>query len=233
MATVTPGKTLYAQLGVSADADAATISSAYQSLLQLYQGEPASADSNQRLQSLTYAYELLSDPLRRQVYDASLAAGTASRLEQNPGDNHQPTPAAAVLLHADLPTSPPNHSRTRTAWRLAILALVLVLPGSCYYMVSQTQQKARQLAMEVQQVQREQVQLESYLQHAEDPELVSLREQLEQLQLQEQTLMQQARHASGQILQTQQQALTLLRAKRQLLAQIRQRLLQLGAPLDN
>lgn len=233
MATVTPGKTLYAQLGVSADADAATISSAYQSMLQLYQGQPASADSNQRLQSLTYAYELLSDPLRRQVYDASLAAGTASRLEQNLGDNHQPTPAAAVLLHPDLPASPPNHSRTRTVWRLAILALVLVLPGSCYYMVSQTQQKARQLAMEVQQVQREQVQLDSYLQNAEDPELVSLREQLEQLQQQEQALMQQARHASGQILQTQRQALTLLRAKRQLLAQVRQRLLQLGAPLDN
>lgn len=232
MATVTPGKTLYAQLGVSTDADAAAISSAYQSLLKLYQGLPANADNDQRLQALTHAYELLSDPLRRQVYDASLATGMASQLEQMPSNNPTST-VAPLLLRPDLPESPPNHSRTRTAWRLAILALVLVLPGSCYYMVSQTQQKARQLAMEVQQVQREQVQLESYLQTAEDPELVSLREQLEQLQQQEQTLMQQARHASGQILQTQQQALALLRAKRQLLAQVRQRLLQLGAPLDN
>lgn len=233
MATVTPGKTLYAQLGVSTNADMATLSNAYQSLLKLYQGLPAGTDKSQRLQALAHAYELLSDPLRRQIYDASLATGTASRLEQNPGNDNPPTPAVTVLPHDELPASLPAHSRTRTAWRLAILALVLVLPGSCYYMVSQTQQKARQLAAEVQQVQREQALLEDYLQHAEDPELVSLRQQLEQLQQQEQALMQRARHASGQILQTQQQALALLRAKRQLLAQTRQRLLQLGAPLDD
>lgn len=233
MATVTPGKTLYAQLGVSADADTATIFSAYQSLQKLYQDQHVNADTEQRLQALTHAYELLADPLRRQVYDASLAMGMASSLEKTPNNSNTASTVTPLVLHPALPESPPNYSRTRMAWRLAILALVVVLPGSCYYMVNQTQQKARQLAMEVQQVQREQVQLDSYLQNAEDPELVSLREQLEQLQQQEQTLMQQARRASGQILQTQKQALVLLRAKRQLLMQVRQRLLQLGAPLDH
>ena len=48
MATVTPGKTLYAQLGVSADADAATICSAYQSLQKLYQDQHANADTKQQ-----------------------------------------------------------------------------------------------------------------------------------------------------------------------------------------
>ncbi|MGL5987534.1 MAG: hypothetical protein ACRCZ5_11780, partial [Burkholderiales bacterium] len=126
---------------------------------------------------------------------------------------------------------PQSRLRDHRWLRWVLLALLLGLPGSCYYMVSSTQQKARQLQLEVSQVQREEMLLGAYLFHAEDAELRELQQQLEQLQQRESGLLQQARHSSGKLLQNQQQALALLREKRQLLARARQRLIILGAPL--
>lgn len=227
MSSPASGKSLYAQLGVAADADQPTLDAAHQHLQQLYQSLPDNPDTRHQQAALQHAYQLLSDPLRRKVYDASLLSGYAAALEQQ-------KPAAGTRAQLGIQpvlNEPESRLRDHTWLRWVLLALLLVLPGSCYYMVSSTQQKAQQLQLEVRQVQREEMLLQDYLYHAEDAELRDLQQQLEQLQQRENDLLQQARHASGQLLQNQQQALALLREKRQLLARARQRLTVLGAPL--
>ena len=224
MSSPAPGKSLYAQLGVSADADQPTLDAAYQHLQQLYQSLP---DSQHQQAALQYAYQLLSDPLRRKVYDASLLSGHAAALAQQATATHAST---NISIQPAL-NQPQSRLRDHRWLRWVLLALLLGLPGSCYYMVSSTQQKARQLQLEVSQVQREEMLLGAYLFHAEDAELRELQQQLEQLQQRESGLLQQARHSSGKLLQNQKQALALLREKRQLMARARQRLIILGAPL--
>lgn len=227
MHTSVPGKSLYAQLGVTADADQATLDAAYQQLQQLYQSLPEHADSQHQQAALQHAYQLLSDPLRRKVYDASLLSGHAAALEQQAAAANS---AAQVSIQPVL-DEPESRLRDLQWLRWVLLALLLALPGSCYYMVNSTQQKAQQLQLEVREVQREEMLLQDYLYHAEDAGLREIQQQLEQLQQREADLLQHARSSSGQLLQNQQQALALLREKRQLLARARQRLIILGAPL--
>ncbi|HEY9104480.1 J domain-containing protein [Chitinimonas sp.] len=74
------GKTLYALFGLPQDATQAQIDAAYRALQKTHAGID-SAMSTQRLQQLSQAYELLSNPVRRSVYDASLSAGTAQTVE--------------------------------------------------------------------------------------------------------------------------------------------------------
>lgn len=227
MHTSVPGKSLYAQLGVTADADQATLNAAYQQLQQLYQSLPEHADSQHQQAALQHAYQLLSDPLRRKVYDASLLSGHAAALEQPLATTNS---ATQVSIQPIL-NEPESRLRDLQWLRWVLLALLLALPGSCYYMVNSTQQKAQQLQLEVRQVQREEMLLQDYLYHAKDAELREIQQQLEQLQQRETDLLQHARSSSGQLLQNQQQALALLREKRQLLARARQHLSILGAPL--
>lgn len=227
MTSAAPGKSLYAQLGVAADADQPALDAAYQQLQQFYQTLPDNPDTQRQQAALHHAYQLLSDPLRRKVYDASLLSGHASALEQQATSTNT---SANISVQPAL-NEPQSRLRDHHWLRWVLLALLLALPGSCYYMVSSTQQKAQQLQLEVRQVQREEMLLGEYLYRAEDAELRELQQQLEQLQERESDLLQQARHSSGKLLQNQQQALALLREKRQLLARARQRLIILGAPL--
>lgn len=227
MSSPASGKSLYAQLGVAADADQPTLDAAHQHLQQLYQSLPDNPDTRHQQAALQHAYQLLSDPLRRKVYDASLLSGRASALEQQAAITNT---AAKVSIQPVL-NQPQSRLRDLQWLRWVLLALLLALPGSCYYMVSRTQQKAQQLQLEVRQVQREEMLLQDYLYHAEDAELRELQQQLAQLQQRESDLLQQARHSSGKLLQNQQQALALLREKSQRLTRVRQRLILLGAPL--
>ena len=111
MSSPAPGKSLYAQLGVSADADQPTLDAAYQHLQQLYQSLP---DSQHQQAALQYAYQLLSDPLRRKVYGASLLSGHAAALAQLATATHASTnisiqpaltqPQFGALIGVSVPT---------------------------------------------------------------------------------------------------------------------------------
>ena len=65
-------KTHYALLGVSMDADAATIDQAYRHLQQEYASLGDGRELQARLQLLGDAHACLSNPLRRRIYDNSL-----------------------------------------------------------------------------------------------------------------------------------------------------------------
>lgn len=71
------GKSLYALLGVENNATQAQMDIAYRKVRETY----ALADSpaiRDRIDQLEYAYELLSNPVRRRVYDTSLATEIAT-----------------------------------------------------------------------------------------------------------------------------------------------------------
>ncbi|MDK2122706.1 DnaJ domain-containing protein [Parachitinimonas caeni] len=76
-----PGKTLYALLNVSADANQLKLDAAYQAILRQYADIPDSPQKQQRLETLKNAYDLLSNPVRRSVYDASLKSGSGPTVE--------------------------------------------------------------------------------------------------------------------------------------------------------
>ncbi|GAB3262453.1 DnaJ domain-containing protein [Chitinimonas naiadis] len=69
------GKTLYALFGLAPDATQTQIEAAHRALQKAHGG------NEQRLEQINKAYELLSNPVRRSVYDASLSAGQAQLVE--------------------------------------------------------------------------------------------------------------------------------------------------------
>lgn len=71
-------KTHYALLGVSMDADAATIDQAYRHLQKEYASLGDGRELQTRLQWLGDAHACLSNPLRRRIYDNSLATRPAA-----------------------------------------------------------------------------------------------------------------------------------------------------------
>lgn len=64
----------YAVLEVSPDADIAAIRNAYRRLARLYHPDVVETGSVERMQQLNAAYQVLSDPERRRVYDAQRLA---------------------------------------------------------------------------------------------------------------------------------------------------------------
>lgn len=129
----TPPKNLYAVLGVAPDADAATLTSAYQQAIRLNSDISDEREKVARLAQIDDAYALLSNPVRRGVYDASLASGGARQIEA--GINHPPpahdrsSPSAHLALGNNeglLTSVDPGKVRL---WRKAVmLALVILLP---------------------------------------------------------------------------------------------------------
>lgn len=71
-------KTHYALLGIGMDADAATINQAYRDLRQQYLSLGSGQELQARLQLLAEAHACLSNPLRRRIYDNTLADRTAA-----------------------------------------------------------------------------------------------------------------------------------------------------------
>ncbi len=74
----------YTELGISRDADAETISRSYRHLARQFHPDVyKGADATARMQQLNHAYEVLSDPLQRQAYDATLPR-PQTRITQQP-----------------------------------------------------------------------------------------------------------------------------------------------------
>lgn len=128
----TQSKNLYAVLGVAPDADAAALTSAYQQAIRLNSDISDEREKAARLAQIDDAYALLSNPIRRGVYDASLASGGARQIEA--GLSHAPGhhPAPALTKHNlgsdDGLLARVDPGRVKL-WRKAImLALVILLP---------------------------------------------------------------------------------------------------------
>jgi len=64
--------TFYAILGIPPDADEETIRTAYRALARQYHPDVGEGSSPERFREVVGAYETLSDPERRRVYDMEL-----------------------------------------------------------------------------------------------------------------------------------------------------------------
>lgn len=73
-------KTPYSLLGVPVDATQAQIDAGYARMRREYSTGDAMPNRSERLAQLTTAYELLSNPVRRSVYDKSMAVGATQGL---------------------------------------------------------------------------------------------------------------------------------------------------------
>lgn len=125
-------KNLYAILGVAPDADTETLQQAYQQAIRLNSDVDEGPEKATRLALIADAYALLSNPIRRQIYDASLASGAARQIEnQLQPHAHAPAPTTQhtsrpALEGSVLDLVDPNRVKL---WRKAImLTLVLALP---------------------------------------------------------------------------------------------------------
>ena len=87
----------YAVLELPADADDTTIRLAYRRLARRYHPDIAGEESLRRMQALNEAYQTLSDPERRRIYDASRPQPTTS-----------PPPSASAA-----PPRPPTRAAPR------------------------------------------------------------------------------------------------------------------------
>jgi curved DNA-binding protein CbpA len=71
----------YVLLGVSQDADAETIRSAFRVLARRYHPDAGEGSSAERFREVLAAYETLNDPTRRLCYDRTLKKMRASRAQ--------------------------------------------------------------------------------------------------------------------------------------------------------
>lgn len=74
------GKTAYSLLGVAVDATQAQIDAGYERMRREYAAVELMLNKSERLAQLTTAYEMLSNPVRRSVYDKSMAVGATQSL---------------------------------------------------------------------------------------------------------------------------------------------------------
>src|SRR5437588_4745992 len=64
--------TLYTILGIPSDADQDAIRSSYKTLARRYHPDAGAGSSTEKFRNVVEAYETLSDPHRRAIYDRSL-----------------------------------------------------------------------------------------------------------------------------------------------------------------
>lgn len=144
--TTPTGKTCYAILGVDKNVSQDQIERAYADLLKTYNELPDGPLRRQRLEALEEAYLLLSNPIRRSVYDASLVAGQAPMMEIGmtvPGRVPSPVPEPA-----------PRRSRGPLYFGLGLLTVFVVgylaLAFSQQRMFRDVQERALQSSEQVQ-----------------------------------------------------------------------------------
>src|SRR5260370_37955439 len=88
---------LYALLEVSPESDTATIRNAFRRLARRYHPDVANTGSVSHMQRLNAAYQVLSDPERRRVYDAPppVARPPAGRAAAAQPPSPAPAPAGS------------------------------------------------------------------------------------------------------------------------------------------
>lgn len=153
-------KSLYSILGVNPDASSAQIETAYAELLtQLADGPTAPSDEQQRIRLIAVkeAYAVLSDPLKRQLYNQKLFA---------PETLARPEPASGPLKEIGAAT-----------WIKAaqVLGGLLIATLAVYSYHAKEQEKLR-IQLELQRKAAELVENEQ-LQRAEESEARQLRQQ--------------------------------------------------------
>ena len=133
-------KNLYAILGVAPDATPEQLHEAYQTAVRLNRDGPEGSEKNARLELIADAYTLLSNPVRRQIYDASLASGESRlidrKLQPEPQQpDHRGTPA--IKLNDNGLFSQLDAERIRLWRKILTFGLVLALPLLYFYRQSQ------------------------------------------------------------------------------------------------
>ncbi|MBA4291911.1 hypothetical protein C0431_02980 [bacterium] len=89
--------TLYETLGISQHANAKQVREAYHKLAREYHPDVnTSQDAHDRMAEINVAFEVLSDPLRRNQYDSSLGYTTAER-ESRQRESSRPTAVEAEI----------------------------------------------------------------------------------------------------------------------------------------
>ena len=114
----------YATLGVPADATMAQIKKAYRKLARQHHPDtnPGDTDAADRFKAITEAYEVLTDPARRQAYDATRPPVTSTTITTpepgRPGHQRRRPRAGRHLVRRSGPgtaKSPPWSSSSRPA----------------------------------------------------------------------------------------------------------------------
>lgn len=165
-------KTLYAMLGIEQHATPAEIEAAYLAVQRSYGETLPGPERDQKMAALDKAYELLANPVRRRVYDASLAAGQAGTLERgiNPGT---PTPAGRDSLsrggNLGSGLGSVDVGRTKLILKLAGLIVSTSLIAGFYYFQGHRQQHAFQPFGGKLQEESEMELLNKYTYDAKDP----------------------------------------------------------------
>ena len=101
----------YAILGVPADATMAQIKKAYRKLARQHHPDtnPGDTDAADRFKAITEAYEVLTDPARRQAYDATRPPVTSTTLTTPSPDG--PAISAVVRVLEDIWSRHPGPAR--------------------------------------------------------------------------------------------------------------------------
>lgn len=87
-----PLRTHYEALGLARDAEQAVVKAAFQALAKRYHPDSGGAVDDARMKEINAAWEVLSDPTRRAVYDAELAAREARAMAEGlAADDAEPT----------------------------------------------------------------------------------------------------------------------------------------------
>ena len=121
----------YATLGVPADATMAQIKKAYRKLARQHHPDtnPGDTDAADRFKAITEAYEVLTDPARRQAYDATRPPVTSTTLTTPSPDGPAISAVVRVLediwsairaRHGEVPawssSSPPAPNGKQPVW---------------------------------------------------------------------------------------------------------------------
>jgi len=111
----------YAVLGLPPSADDATIRLAYRRLARRYHPDIAGDENLHLMQALNQAYQTLSDPERRRLYDASRPPVADAEPQHIP--QQQPPQRPTQTSHAPTPTARPPESVTASPGPLRRLAV--------------------------------------------------------------------------------------------------------------